>query len=79
MKKVKFMSAVMEDVEDGEAGEGGATNMSEASDVFSAYINSIIQTLLVEFEATEDDLLDTIIGVADELLHDDSMGDPSPV
>jgi hypothetical protein len=71
--KTDHMSAIMEGVEDGQAGENGAINMSEATDVFQAYIGNIIQTLQVEFEADEDTLLAVIMDVADELFENGDM------
>lgn len=58
---------------EGEAGEGGAENVSDVGDTFAAYISGILDSVLEEYEVEEEDALDYIFGVASSLEEDGTL------
>jgi len=53
--------------DDGEPGESGAENSSDAMDAFDLYLSSILDALLDQYEADEDEALDFVFAVAEEM------------
>jgi len=53
--------------DDGEPGESGAENSSDVMDAFDLYLSSILDALLEQYEADEEEALDFIFAVAEEM------------
>ena len=59
--------------EDGEAGDGGATNVSDAGDALDAYLLGIVDSIISEWDINEDDAIDIVFDVAASLEEDGSL------
>lgn len=55
------------------AGEGEAENVSDINDTFDAYVFSIVDSVLEEYEADEEAILDIVFDVAASLAEDGSL------
>lgn len=67
LRKTLSEQAEGESVVDGEAGEGGAENVSDVNDNFYAYIDGIVGSILDEYDVDEEEAVDYVFAVADDL------------
>lgn len=67
LRKTLSEQAEGESVADGEAGEGGAENVSDVNDNFYAYIDGIVGSILDEYDVDEEEAVDYVFAVADDL------------
>ncbi len=65
--------AASDSVHDSEAGEGGAENVSDVNDSFYSYFNDLVDSVLADYEMSEEDAVDAIFSVADSLAADGSL------
>jgi hypothetical protein len=65
--------AESDSVHDSEAGEGGAENVSDVNDNFYAYFEGLVDSILAEYEMSEEDAVDAIFSVADSLAADGTL------